>query len=292
MSSNNRRSFLQSMAVSGFAAGVGMSHNAYATVDAPIHAANLNPAGDIYIDPRKVLLYECTRREIRERLQSGELKAAIIPTGATEQHNEHMAMIMDTAGSLLISQQVALMLYPQVIVTTPIPIGISPYWMNRKGTLTLRREVFLDVVYDICDSLKTHGIKTILIVNGHGGNAQPISEVLPDFVSKLGIKIESCSYWDSIPKEMTRTFLEQGSVPGHADEMETCIALAAFPERIRYQGVDFDKALASVTDENERKGLMDRGGFEQSKCATPEKGERIIAHATKWVAEKLQGMIG
>ena len=39
--------------------------------------------------PNKALLGKHTRREFRERMQSGELKACIIPVAATEQHLEH-----------------------------------------------------------------------------------------------------------------------------------------------------------------------------------------------------------
>ena len=43
----------------------------------------------------QVLLTKHTRREFRERMQSGELKACIIPVAATEQHLEHLSMEHD-----------------------------------------------------------------------------------------------------------------------------------------------------------------------------------------------------
>ena len=52
-----------------------------------------------YVNPYKVMLGECTRKEIREALQSGELKAAIIPIGATEQHNEHLSLDLEILSS-------------------------------------------------------------------------------------------------------------------------------------------------------------------------------------------------
>jgi len=278
------------MAVTGFTAGMGMTGDAEARVDAPLRSSAVNPADGGYIDPRKVLLYECTRREIRERLENGELKAAIIPTGATEQHNEHLAMIMDTAGSLLMSQQAALQLYPQVIVSTPVPIGISAHWMDRKGTLNLRKEVFIDVVYDICDSLTTHGIKTILIVNGHGGNVGALREAMPEFRSKLGITVDMCSYWDSISRDLGKKLMESGDWPGHASEFETSIALAAFPERLHYRGVDptiWDRVRYTGVSNTED----DKGKFEFSKLASAEKGEFIITHASRWIVDKLRTMI-
>ncbi len=282
----SRREFLH--AAAGIAAASGIS-GANASAGSLFSVSDpMSLTGRGYINPRKVLLYECTRREIRERLEQGELKAAIIPTGSTEQHNEHMAMIMDTAGALLMSQLAALRLFPAAIVTTPVPIGYSPYWMNRKGTLTLRKEIFQEIIYDICDSLKTHGITNIFVCNGHGGNQAPIREKLPEIREKLGVKIEVNSYWESIPKERAHEFLETGDVPGHASEMETAIALAAFPERIRYEGVDHDAAKLTLTPE-ERKG--DKAGFEASKLGSAEKGEKIISHAAEWVAEQVKALI-
>ena len=35
-----------------------------------------------YVNPSRVMLGECTRKEIRQALQSGNLKAAIIPMAA------------------------------------------------------------------------------------------------------------------------------------------------------------------------------------------------------------------
>lgn len=289
MSDNNsRRAFLQTLTVSGLASGFGVS-GVSAQSAAPLGISPMSPAGNLYVDPRRVLLYECTRKEIRDRMESGVLRTAIVPTASTEQHNEHLAMVMDTAAALLVSQQAALQLYPRVIVTTPVSIGVSPYWMNRKGTLTLRKEIFQEVVYDICDSLKTHGFTSILILNGHGGNIGPLNEKVAEFRAKLGIRLEACSYWDSIPAERRKEFTDSGVVPGHSAEFETAIALAAFPERVRYTGVDYDKAKLNLTGDDAK---ADRTFFEDSKLATAEKGERIIAHSVNWVVEKLKGMMG
>jgi len=169
------------------------------------------------------------------------LKAMIVPTGSTEQHNEHLAMINDTASVTLIAQQAALMLYPQVMVATPVPIGISPHWMDRKGTLTLKKETFLAVVYEVCESLKTHGVKTILVLNGHGGNVLPLREAAPDFAKRLGINIQANSYWDAYTPEIIKKYMASGKAPGHAGEFETSFAMAAFPQRVHWEGVDYEK---------------------------------------------------
>ena len=262
----------------------------------PLPSSNVSRTGDGYVNPRRVLLWESTRKEIREALESGRLKAAILPTGSTEQHNEHLAMIQDTASAVLLAQQAALRLYPQVIVSTPVPVGISPYWMERKGTLTLRPETFLAMVFDICDSLRTHGIKTLFIVNGHGGNDKPLKDFLPDLRTKLGIHIDACSYWEAYSaseeiKQEVRKVMQSGleKVPGHSGEFETSVALAAFPERIHREGVDYEKIHLALKDPEDSK--TDRSYYYDSLLARPEKGEALIRIAVDWVAEKLRGMI-
>jgi creatinine amidohydrolase len=291
MLSNSRRSFLLSLgsvaAVQATAATRGECF--------PPPAADLvrTPAG--YVNPRKVLLWESTRKEIREALETGRLKAAVVPTGSTEQHNEHLAMIQDTASAVLIAQQAALALYPQVTVATPVPVGISPYWMERKGTLTLRRETFLAVVFDLCDSLRAHGIKTILIVNGHGGNDRPLKEQMEEFRKKLGVDVDACSYWEAYAaegvREEVRKLMETGleNVPGHSGEFETSVALAAFPERIHREGVDYEKLKLALKDPEDARN--DRKFYYDSLLARAEKGEALIRIAVDWVAARLRSMM-
>lgn len=258
-------------------------------------ASNLVRVGDGYIDPRRVLLWESTRREIREGLESGRLKAAIVPTGSTEQHNEHLAMIQDTASAVLVAQQAAIALWPQVTVATPVPVGISPYWMERKGTLTLRPETFLAMVYDICNSLRQHGLKTIFIVNGHGGNDKPLKEHMAEFRSKLGVNIEACSYWDAFAeganREEARKLMESGleNIPGHSAEFETSFALAAFPERIHRDGVDYEKVKLTLKDPKD--AADDRRYYSDSLKARAEKGEALIRIAVDWVSGRLRQMM-
>lgn len=292
-SPESRRHFLLSLsALAATTSAAGLQ----AGQSLPLPSSLVSRVSDRYVNPRKVLLWECTRREIREALESGRLKAAIVPTGSTEQHNEHLAMIQDTASAVLIAQQAALQLYPQVTVATPVPVGISPYWMERKGTLTLRPETFLAMVYDICDSLRQHGLKTLFIVNGHGGNDQPLKNHLGEFRSRLGVNLDACSYWEAYTsseetKEVVRKIMQSGleKVPGHSGEFETSFALAAFHERVHREGVDYEKVHLALKSPEDLKN--DRAFYYDSLLATPEKGEVFIRIAVDWVAARVRNML-
>ena len=99
------------------------------------------------------------------------------------------------------------------MVATPVPVGISPHWMDRKGTLTLSKETFLAVVYEICESLKAHGVKSILVLNGHGGNVAPLREAVPEWKTKLEIDVRYHSYWNGYSKDTVRKYMTGAKFP-------------------------------------------------------------------------------
>ena len=238
---------------------------------------------------KSVLLWENQRRYIREALDAGTLKGAIIPTGSTEQHNEHLAMYHDTQSAVYVSKLAAEKLFPQVIVTTPLAIGVSEHWMEHKGTLTLRPEVFGEVLYDVADSMRRHGIHNILIVNGHAGNTAPVQERLDGFRERLGINLAYHSYWEAYSEELVKAQMESGVCPGHAAEFETAFALAAFPENVDWNGVDYDSAKLPISDTGQ--ATADREYHHQAKLATAEKGQAMLDIAVAWVAERMQAML-
>jgi creatinine amidohydrolase len=274
-----RRTFVRTLA-----AGLSAFSARPATADGAL-------AGDNYVDPRKVLLWESTRKEFREAIEGGALKAVIVPTGSTEQHNEHLAMINDTASVTLVAQEAALLVYPQVTVATPVSIGISPHWMDRKGTLSLKKETFLAVVFDICESLRTHGVTRILVLNGHGGNVAPLRESVPEFARKLGIRIETNSYWDAYTPEVVKRYMQSGKAPGHAAEFETSFAMAAFPQRVHWEGVDYARIKPLLHIKDPASAAQEEEFAREAKLATTAKGEAMIGIAVRWTAERLRQLI-
>jgi creatinine amidohydrolase/Fe(II)-dependent formamide hydrolase-like protein len=282
---------------------------------------------DHAVDRDKVMLGECTRREIREALQSGRLKGVIIPIGAIEQHNEHLSLNLDIVLSTFISQEAALQLYPQVTVAPSCPVGYSPYHMARKGTLTLRKETLLAYLYDVIESLKTHGINAILVVNGHGGNHGLLGEKLPAWRRELGVVLDEVSYWTGVTDQERRGILqgyrdlEDGKLDtvarqtalNHASEEETSVMMAASPKRVRaFTMADYDRteldyarhlsaAVRAYLEPFSKEGWpeggpnpenpRDRARQENATLATADKGEALIAIHTRFVAGKMQDMI-
>ena len=217
----------------------------------------------------RVFVGDLTRKEFRERMQEGTIKAAIVPTAATEQHNEHLEMIHDTLHVTYMAEQAAKRLHPQVVVATPVAIGVSEHWMAHIGTLTVRPEIFCEYVYDICHSLARAGVENILILNGHGGNVKPLMRRIDEYRDKLKVNLRFQSYWDVYDPALVQEVMENGRLPGHADEYETSTMYVLAPERVHVGDID-----------NEAAGL-----------GTKEKGEKLIEPAIAGVANILQKMI-
>ncbi len=229
------------------------------------------------MNSKEVMLDRFTRREFREAMQSGNFHTAIVATASNEQHSEHLPMDFDLAAVTHIAREAAAALYPQVIVTVPMAIGISEHHMSHKGTISAKPGGWLSVLFDTVESLARHGIRNILILNGHGGNTAPIKAGLDQW--RLHFKLQApnlnlhfASYWDLIPLDFLHKHLKTRAIPGHAKEFETSIALSLYPENVRRE------AMRAHTDPDPLE-------------ATAEKGRLFVYEAIRRTAEYLRQMI-
>ena len=211
-----------------------------------------------------VRLRDHTRREFRDRMQAKQLQACIIPVAAIEQHLEHLAMEHDWRSVCLVAETVAARLRPRVLVAEGLMAGISEHHMRHPGTLTLRPGTFLTVLSDLIDSVLRAGFKNILVLNGHGGNTEPIRAVWDQFRRMFPVNLQFLPYWEVLNEDDARQWLKGGhrlpdDLPGHAQEFETAIALAAFPENVRSCAMrdQADPSPALATAEAGRE-LLDR----------------------------------
>jgi creatinine amidohydrolase len=237
---------------------------------------------------QQIFLHKHSRREFRQRMQSGELRACIIPVAATEQHLEHLAMEHDWRSVLHIAGEVATRMQPGVIVAPAMNIGISEHHMQHIGTLTAIPGSWLGVLFDAIRSMHHAGFQHILVLNGHGGNVAPCLGIWGQFQQRLtfaqphpaaqqsarqlSANLHFVSYWDLLPKEIAEATLKTKRWPGHAQEFETAFALAAFPENVRHD---------AMRDQPDQEPL----------AATAEAGQKLIDAIVAEVVKYVQGMI-
>jgi creatinine amidohydrolase len=92
---------------------------------------------------------------------------AVLPLGSTEQHS-HLRLTVDC---ILPERVAADAAEPLGVPVFPVvPYGVTPYFREFPGSISLKVETHLRLVGDILEGMAHSGFRRILIVNGHGGN--------------------------------------------------------------------------------------------------------------------------
>ena len=197
---------------------------------------------------RTVHIAELTWPEFAQRVQAGA--PVLLPLGSTEQHGRHMALSVDVVLPVAICERVALEV--EGLVTPAIPFG------NRSqpksgggpafpGTLNLTAATFSAVVRDVLLELVRHGVRRIVLVNGHYENVWPSVEGIELTLDAIGrdrtgnLRILRVDHWDMVkPATLDRIFPDgyPGIALEHASVLETSMMLALRPDL-----VDLSKAL-------------------------------------------------
>jgi creatinine amidohydrolase len=157
----------------------------------------------------------------------------IVPVGATEQHGHHLPLQVDwrlvsTVAEAAAEQAVAA--GGRVLVTPAIWTGYSPHHMQFSGSITLSLTTFLALVGDVVRSLHHHGFRRIVLLNGHGGNANLLRSLVQDLRFQHGIRAAAASYWDFATADIQQWRRSSAGGINHACEMETSLMLAVMPQ--------------------------------------------------------------
>jgi creatinine amidohydrolase len=140
---------------------------------------------------------------------------AIVPLGSTEQH-AYLSNAVDSILSERIAEEAS---GPSGVPVFPaLSFGITPYFANYPGTISLRMETYSRVITDILDSLHKTGFRRILFVNGHGGNNPGQTAALEWLNAHADSRVRWHNWWNA-PKTMAKVH-EIDPVASHASWME------------------------------------------------------------------------
>lgn len=159
-----------------------------------------------------------TRTDIADRAAEA---VAVLPIASQEQHGEHLPLGTDT---LLVEAVIerALTDREDVVLCPTLPYGFSGHHQFACA-LSLQPTTLLQVLGDLLDSLVAAGFRRILVVNGHGGNIEMMSQAVKLLALRHPVIAACCNYWD---------LLDGPGGPGHAGRFETDLMRAAHPELV------------------------------------------------------------
>ena len=238
-------------------------------------------------------LYKLTRPEVEEYLKENDV--VLLPVGSTEQHGKHMAIDTDAYTAHEISLRVAEK--TGVLVAPTVSYGYSPHHMNFKGSVTLTFKSLVNVLKEVCGSLIHHGFNKSVVMNGHGGNTNPIKQALKEIQDETGKRVTSVMVYpspDGFGAEGTKVIEQEGG--GHACELETSVGLY-LGHRIlmdraekwtpEHTSIDpkYREKVAAAYMFDERTNIASLG---DPTLATKEKGKALVESVVKDLAEFIE----
>jgi creatinine amidohydrolase len=150
---------------------------------------------------------------------------------STEQHGPHLPLKTDTVTAEEVARRVAQQI--QVLYTPCIWMGYSPQHLHEpgkgRGTITIRAETLLNLIYDVARSLIHHGFNRLIFVNGHGSNVKVVDPVLRRLRYETGALIGFVKPYMENYVGLMQGLMENPleETPGwHASELETSQMLA------------------------------------------------------------------
>ena len=219
----------------------------------------------------------------------------VFPVAAHEQHGHHMPLHTD---SLLLGEIVrrAEEHVGSDILFAPLQwLGNSHHHMDFPGTMSAEPRTYLDMLTSSLENFIKHGFKRLVLLNGHGGNMVPGSQVVFELRQKLrdrhDLLLLSTTYWDNgQPTELRDDFVQ--TQMGHAGEWETSMMLIIRPELVgdhtAAPEVPFGDAFPTATRGWTMPDRSDRGHIGSPAAATTEKGEALLNCFNKGVCEFLK----
>ncbi|HEY9014546.1 MAG TPA: creatininase family protein, partial [Gemmatimonadales bacterium] len=164
----------------------------------------------------------------------------LIPMASTEQHGPHLPLCTDTVTAYEVSKRAAEQ--ADVLYTPTVWTGYSPQHMRGPGqgmgTITVRAETLLNLLYDIARSLIHHGFNKLVFVNGHGSNVKVIDPLLRKIRYDTGALVAFYKPYAERYMGLVKDLMENppDETPGwHSSELETSQMLAHDARLVRME---------------------------------------------------------
>ena len=206
---------------------------------------------------------------------------AVLPIGSLEQHGPHLPVITDTLTAWEVSIRAARRAAPgvPVLVLPGLWTGMSEHHLPFGVTISLNFNELRGVLTGIVRSLRAIGFGRLLIVNGHGGNIEPLAVAARELAHEFGLPVVSTTPWMVAPKEIA-DLMDSGTGPQHACEAEASVMLAMTPQTVKAD--KFEEAVRQAPPPvAARAGYSRFWSFSERAPVTGTKGDPRTATAAK-----------
>lgn len=238
---------------------------------------------------RPYVLAETTWEFVRQT----RYEVAVLPWGATEAHNTHLPYATDTIQAEAVAVAAAGRAWEagaKVVVLPAVPFGVNTGQLEVPLCLNMNPGTQQALLWDLVQVLERHGVRKLVILNGHGGNC--FRQIIRELQPRVGVLLCQLHWWKCL--DACAFFTTPGD---HAGELETSVMQALAPEWV--------EPLSAAGSGRERpyrlRGLregwawtqrrwdhatVDTGAGDPSQ-ASAEKGRRFLAAVEEQIADFL-----
>ena len=240
-----------------------------------------------------------------ERLARAGKSLVILPVGVVEEHGAHLPLGLDSFAAEAYAIATAPHLEEKgydVIVAPTISYGVAHQALNFAGTLTLQPETLKSLIIDIVRSLAKHGLRRLVILNGHRDleHMRTLEAARSVLLDEKRAEV-LCTGFSSDPaitaacyREGVKQFYRspRPEREGHGGESETSVALYCFPDLVKQELIgqlepNFDYDVEAFRNETKDYGSLSggRGYFGSPQAASAETGKQLVLTRGRNIAQ-------
>ncbi len=212
----------------------------------------------------------------------------IIPVGSQEQHGRHLPLATDWMIPYVLGRMVSFQ--TGVVCTSPVCYGMS--WLHSAfpGTIALRSTTLTAVYTDILEELYAQGFRRMLIINGHGGNTNCLTEALSVLVRKLEDLRVKINQWWTVISVQEICMREFGALDSHSGPAETSVLLHLMPEAVKMEAAtdNASELLPFFPNPRQIRELYPDGTMRNAPTLASEVvGREIVEACVRFLADEL-----
>lgn len=234
-------------------------------------------------------MFPILTRQTHDDVDANRPRFAVLPVGSFEQHGRHLPLTTDTMIAGVIAARLA-----QArggLPLSPVTVSCSHEHAGFSGSVSIRAETLAAMVRDIACSLAEQGVRSLAIVNAHGGN-----HVLANIVQEMNrvgpraLLLPSRHHWAAAVEEAGVEHTPHEDM--HAGEIETSILLHAFPDAVRMDRArDHEATERPLLSVIGVKGYSGEGTIGFPTCASAEKGRLLLDALVRMAAEDVDAFL-